>query len=423
MSGALLLPEKLKRLEVGIGGQDVAALVKESNFSLVYGPGSASLPAVSLLMPSSKQIYTSGDLFPSMDMNLPEGYLFQRILELYRKYEFSKMHLLALAGGSGIGRVDFSVPGMPVRTPPPVSRADILESTQGERTFEALMDAYLEHGAGISGVQPKVMVPSRATPQGPDLIVKVAGPEYPGLSANEFMCLSAAARAGMATPSFELSADGKILVIDRFDLMPSGQRLGFEDIAALMGLIVHDRLSDRKYKGSYEGIARVIDTFSNQPRKDLGSFFEQVALSVMVRNGDAHLKNFGLLYSNDEDVRLAPVFDVVTTAIYTYERPGGIEDVDRTMALRLFRGSKSKAYPTTAELIDFGQRVCGVNDPRPGIIRIAEAMAGTLAAAKHDARIPKETLTKMTPIWENGMAYAHECRPAVKAIRRGPAPA
>jgi serine/threonine-protein kinase HipA len=46
-------------------------------------------------------------------------------------------------------------------------------------------------------------------------------------------------------------------------------------------------------------------------------FFASLVLSCMVRNGDAHLKNFGVLYDRPgAPVRLAPVYDVVTTAAY-----------------------------------------------------------------------------------------------------------
>ena len=59
----------------------------------------------------------------------------------------------------------------------------------------------------------------------------------------------------------------------------------------------------------------------------------------MVRNGDGHLKNFGVLHSGLDDVRLAPMFDVVTTSIYRYTRyEGGPELEDRTLALKLFSG-------------------------------------------------------------------------------------
>ncbi len=45
----------------------------------------------------------SNALFPVMDQNLPEGYLFQRIRESYPKQPLTAMHLLALAGENGIG--------------------------------------------------------------------------------------------------------------------------------------------------------------------------------------------------------------------------------------------------------------------------------------------------------------------------------
>src|SRR4029453_11400785 len=131
-----------------------------------------------------------------------------------------------------------------------------------------------------------------------------------------------------------------ILVIDRFDIDEHGRRLGFEDIAALMALRVHDRFSARKYHGSYESVAEVIRLLSARPAEDLRRFFAQLVLCVCVRNGDAHLKNFGMLYTGHADARLAPMFDVVTTTIYKYERPGGFEDMDRTMALKWRRGRK-----------------------------------------------------------------------------------
>jgi serine/threonine-protein kinase HipA len=46
-------------------------------------------------------------------------------------------------------------------------------------------------------------------------------------------------------------------------------------------------------------------------------FFATLVLSVLLRNGDAHLKNFGVLYvSPGDSVALAPVYDVVTTTVY-----------------------------------------------------------------------------------------------------------
>ena len=83
-------------------------------------------------------------------------------------------------------------------------------------------------------MQPKIMVPDRPTVPIPTLIVKTASDAYPGLAANEFLCLRAARRAQIDVPGSELSHDGMMLVLDRFDLKEDGTRLGFEDVAALI---------------------------------------------------------------------------------------------------------------------------------------------------------------------------------------------
>ena len=414
-----MLPDKLKQLEVHIGAGQAGTLTRESQYTFAYARDEAAQPAVSLLMPPTTLLYTQGDLFPAMDMNLPEGFLFQRILERHPKQTLTKMHLLALMGDNGIGRVGFSVDsgvGNPVEderppAPPAVSRETLLNSTAGPRLFAQLVDAYLSVSAGVSGVQPKVLLPSRAMFPVPDLIVKLAGADYPGLSANEYLCLDAARRAGIPVPEFDLSTDGTLLVIDRFDIDAQGRRIGFEDVAALMGRQVHDRLSNRKYEGSYERMAEAIRIFSARPADDLARFYDQLALSVMVRNGDAHLKNFGVLYTGPGDVRLAPMFDVVTTTIYTYQRPGGAEAIDRTLALKLRAGRHgSRTYPDSKELLAFGRDICGVRSPQAVLDRIAQAMSEALTAAVGDTRFDKGLLQALRPEWQGGQGHANRGR-------------
>jgi serine/threonine-protein kinase HipA len=200
-------------------------------------------------------------------------------------------------------------------------------------------------------------------------------------------------------------------VLDRFDLTQTSagpiERLGFEDIAALAGLRVRDVLSDRKYQGSYQRVAELLKQLQ-LPRENLHRFFEQVAFTVMVRNGDGHLKNYGVLYRSPGEAWLAPMFDVVTTSIYRYTRyEGGPELEDRTLALKLFADKHgSKAYPTTEELHTFGRKVCEVSQPAMVLQRIAAAMDEVLLEAMSDERIPRWLLGQMDSVWRNGMAYA-----------------
>lgn len=408
-----MLPEKIRLLEVSIGDRERAGqLLKASTYEFRYLDPDPQQPPVALLMPPRDGLtWQDGDLFPPMDQNLPEGDLFMRIRELFPKQPMTPMHLLALVGRNGIGRLGYHLPEMKTAAAPPtLSKQALLKTRYTPQVFDELVAAYLSTGAGIAGMQPKIMVPDRPTVPIPSLIVKAGSPAYPGLAVNEYLCLSAAHRAGIDVPAFALSEDGQMLLLDRFDIVVKDdgvERLGFEDIAALAGLRVRDVHSDRKYHGSYQRIAELLRQLQLHSR-NLHRFFEQVAFSVMVRNGDAHLKNFGILYRSENEAWLAPMFDVVTTSIYKYtQSPGGPELEDRTLALKLFAGKHStKAYPTTEELLDFGRRVCGVSQPAHTLQAIADAMHQTLEEAKGDSRAPADFLATMRAAWEGGMAYA-----------------
>ena len=409
-----MLPEKIRQLNVSIGdAENAGQLIRASTYEFRYVQPQAEQATVALLMPAAKQLtWQDGDLFPPMDQNLPEGDLFMKIRELFPKQTMTPMHMLALVGRNGIGRLGYSLPDSAV-TPMPrtISKNELLTMAYTPAVFNNLVTAYLSTGAGIAGMQPKIMVPDRPTVPIPSLIVKAASDAYPGLAANEFLCLTAAKEAGIDTPIFALSDDGQMLVLDRFDLIVHEdgrtERLGFEDIAALAGLRVRDILSDRKYQGSYQRIAELMRQLQLSS-DNLHRFFEQVAFSVMVRNGDAHLKNFGLLYRSAQDMWLAPMFDVVTTSIYTYTQySGGPELQDRTLALKLFAGkNQTRAYPSKKELEDFGQRICGVRQAARTLERIAQAMQDTMKKTTGDTRVPDALRTKMAEAWEWGYGYA-----------------
>jgi serine/threonine-protein kinase HipA len=186
--------------------------------------------------------------------------------------------------------------------------------------FGDLLRQYAVH-SGISGVQPKVMVreegarPSRLSHRAAAHIVKSFDPrEFPELAANEFFCTRAAEYAGIAVPSLRLSANRRILVAERFDLRTDGSYLGCEDFCVLNGLRAHGR-----YEGSYERVAERIGQFVSLENQNLAfeQFFATVALCCAIGNGDAHLKNFSVLYENPEAaVYLSPSYDLVCTTLY-----------------------------------------------------------------------------------------------------------
>jgi serine/threonine-protein kinase HipA len=307
-------------------------------------------------------------MLPVFQTFLPEGFLADRIVERFSKtMRVDDMALLALTSSNAIGRIRVSQsPNIAADKGNIESLKEILGDTGSKDLFEYLCDRYLIE-SGISGVQPKVMLDAsddlvahkkskasigeKSTLRAKRLIVKVSGSEYPHLTENEFHCLSIAQKIGVPVPRFWLSEDKKRLAVERFDIDASSQEfLGFEDMVSLQG-----KVNERKYEGSYENVALAIRQNASPAhvQQSLNEFYASLVLSMVMKNGDAHLKNFGLLYSDPEtdDCRLSPTYDVVcTTAFLPKDLP----------ALSLAR---TKAWPTREALIKFGREHCRVNEP------------------------------------------------------------
>jgi serine/threonine-protein kinase HipA len=355
-------------LRVTTPAGDAGELTQEQG-QFLFGYASApAAAAVSLTMPVRRAQYAHATLHPIFQMNLPEGFLLEELQNRLAKIvNLDPMMLLALSGGQApIGRVkvasEFVNPL--ARTQGTGERlSEILAWDGTESLFAELVDKYI-YRTGISGVQPKVLVPqamepaqSKATVLTQDLIVKSGRQEYPGLAANEFLCMSIAKASGLAVPEFYLSKNKELFVMQRFDRTADGTPLGFEDMAVLAGLA-----SREKYKTSYSHVARLIEAFVSGPKvsASLQALFDMVALSCVVGNGDAHLKNFGLLYTDPttNDCTLAPAFDIVNTTAYIPE------DV---LALDLC-GHKS-FIAARQGLLDFA-KVCQVADPYDRVQRL-----------------------------------------------------
>lgn len=275
--------------------------------------------AVSLTMPVRMESWVIPELHPIFQMNLPEGPLLAAIRQAIAKViGDDDLSILRVTGGNQVGRNRFSLPGAaaPGLVESPESLEELLSYPDTIELFHELISRYALR-SGISGVQPKVMLDAtqRGTIASAGYIVKSWGTDYPQLAANEFFCMSAAKLAGLPVPEFYLSDNGGLFVMKRFDVNPIDNRpLGFEDMCALQGMG-----ASRKYGSTYERVARSIRDFVSDRHlmADRKQFFAMLALSVMVRNGDAHLKNFGVLYpSPSAQVTLAPVYDVITTTAY-----------------------------------------------------------------------------------------------------------
>jgi serine/threonine-protein kinase HipA len=187
---------------------------------------------------------------------------------------------------------------------------------------------------------------------------------YPELAANEYFCLSAAKTLGLAVPEFRLYDNCLALVLNRFDLRSDGSYLGYEDFCVLNGLPTTD-----KYKGGYETrlFRRARDFIDiDQHRRALENLFKLFLLNCAIRNGDAHLKNFGIVYAEVMGpADLAPVYDLVSTQPYL---------PNDAMALTL---NGSTNWPDRKALTLLGQTRCDL--PLRTVTRLLEETADTLS--------------------------------------------
>lgn len=331
--------------------------VEADTFLFGYRDDCPPEDAVSLTMPVVRDQYESmGALHPIFEMNLPEGALLEKLRLRFSKTveDFDDLALLSIVGRSQIGRLRYALPEQQPADVPAQDLGKILSYRGSEDLFASLLEEYATY-SGVSGLQPKVLLRAtgdslpRATTRGATHLVKSFDPrEFPELAANEFFCLRAAALAGIPVPEAKLAENRRVLVLRRFDLLQNGTYLGCEDFCVLSGLRARGR-----YHGDYETVAKRISQFvsPDRQRAALEQFFSMLALCCAVENGDAHLKNFAVIYDHAEGtVSLAPAYDVVSTTPY-----------QRRDVLALALGG-SKAFPERSELAGFGRRACGLSN-------------------------------------------------------------
>jgi serine/threonine-protein kinase HipA len=390
--------------------------VGDRGSSFAYLPDTPAGRAVSVTMPVRLPSWDIPfGLPPIFEMNLPEGILRERLRLAFAKAtgRFDEFDLLSIVGRSQVGRIRYTGEKERLQEDVPFQSVDeILTRRRDADLFRYLIDKFAAF-SGISGVQPKILVRdeeasatlSHTRPRlsqsylGATHIVKLWDPvEFPQLATNERFCLAVAQKCGLEVPPYRLAEDAAALVIDRFDLRPDGTYRGFEDFCVL-----NARRTDEKYRGSYENsIMRRFQQFANSTHvnEDMERLFTLIALNCALRNGDAHLKNFGIIYDEvTGEARLAPVYDVVTTSVYLPKD---------SMALTL---NGTTRWPSAKELRRLGETRLGNSPSSIKLIlgRIDEAISQTANEARsYIARNPEFSKIgeRMLQEWEEGASLS-----------------
>ena len=169
----------------------------------------------------------------------------------------------------------------------------------------------------MSGVQPKFSVrlnrknrEMEIVAEGGEYILKPQTETFPNLPQNENLCMTIASSIGISVPPHTLIRlkDGSwSYIVKRFDRI-KGKKIHQEDFLQVLG-------KEDKYKGSLEEIGKKLKQISEFPGLDIQLFFERTVFFFIIGNGDAHLKNFSIIYDGAGRVKLSSAYDIVSSKL------------------------------------------------------------------------------------------------------------
>ena len=173
-------------------------------------------------------------------------------------------------------------------------------------------------------------------------------PGYSGVPEIEYASLNLARLSGIDTPNASLVSLSKIsgleewaeeisapaLVIDRFD-REGTRRVHMEELAQILNI---PAASERaKYeRANFETVASILGGLTGI--ESVGEVITRIVFNVLIGNGDAHLKNWAVVYPDGHTPAISPIYDVLPTVLYMPADDMGLnlanskqfEDVDAT---------------------------------------------------------------------------------------------
>ncbi|MFB9056503.1 HipA domain-containing protein [Mariniflexile ostreae] len=181
----------------------------------------------------------------------------------------------------------------------------------------------------VTGVQPKLSLgfteenaQKRLTIVGAlngRYILKPPFPLYPQMPEIEALSMLLTQACGIATVPFLLIPlkDGLLAYLTkRIDRNANGEKHPMEDACQFT-----ERLTEHKYRGSYEQIAKGILQYTQNPLLETVKFYQQVIVSFLIGNNDMHLKNFSIIANDNKHYELSPAYDMVAVKLLIPDDP------------------------------------------------------------------------------------------------------
>jgi serine/threonine-protein kinase HipA len=189
--------------------------------------------------------------------------------------------------------------------PPFIELASILNATQAvERSKETEADLIYLRGKGTSlgGMRPKCTIMDEKNELCIGKFPSVK--DERSVTKGEVLCLKLAALAGIDAAEARIVhvVDIPVAVVKRFDRVPEG-RIPYLSAASLMQI-------NPRVDNTYTDLAATIRKYSPRAERDLEELWRRIIFNMLVTNVDDHLRNQGFLYSQHNQWRLAPAFDI-----------------------------------------------------------------------------------------------------------------
>ncbi|HLL00195.1 MAG TPA: type II toxin-antitoxin system HipA family toxin [Myxococcaceae bacterium] len=340
--------------------------------------------------------HTSRMRLPPFFANLlPEGPLRELIAEREGIHKQREFFLIA--------RLGEDLPGAVVVTPSTVLSWDVAEPLEATGASTEPLEPLR---FSLAGVQLKFSMLRKdrgmTLPmggKGGDWIVKLPDNRYDRVPENEFSMMSWARAAGLQVPEsllvrvadLEGLPEGISLreevayAVRRFDRPEPGRRIHMEDMAQVLGLY-----SDEKYKKyNYETVAKIILNVAGVGA--LREFLRRLVFIIAIGNGDAHHKNWSLLYPDGVRADLSPAYDLVSTIQYI---------PNDTIALNLAR-SKKFGEITLASFERLARKLeLGTQDVLPIVRAAVQATLQSWSSIRADLPIPEEFKRRIEEHWK-----------------------
>lgn len=293
---------------------------------------------------------------------LPEGRLRDAVASAAGVNRAREFNLLARIGAGDLpGAIRIGpVKGVAnIRTPPEFLEAESQEHESSPLVKFSLAGTQLKFSVYRSGKGLTIPVKGQAG----NAIAKLpdSRPGYSGVPEAELACLKLAANTAIEVPECRLdqldSISGleewaakisvPVLIIDRFDRATGDRRIHMEELAQILNISAAQETA--KYKrANFETIGTIIGALCGV--ESVGKVIDRIVLNVVVGNGDAHLKNWAILYPDGVSPSLSPMYDVLPTVLYIPSDDMGL----KLSGSREFESVKPRSFDLLAQRSDFG---------------------------------------------------------------------